>query len=133
LAPRRLDVERIHHEHFEQDFGRFVEHLRRQGAVDVDLTAAHLNQRGDGDWRDAYTPELADRVHARFREDFDRFGYDRESWRSDGARKPGGPMVTIHRLEQEIFERNRVIALLNDRLTARLTARANARRSAKDE
>lgn len=114
LFPDAIPYDMIGHiEQFEQDFARFIEHLHRQGAGDLDLTTMHLNRRSDGDWRDLYTPELADMVYARFREDFDRFAYTRESWQADGTLKAGDPMATIRRLEHEIFERNRVIALLN--------------------
>ncbi|WP_437758499.1 sulfotransferase family 2 domain-containing protein [Sorangium sp. So ce1389] len=106
------------------DFARVVEHLRRNGADDVDLTLGHLNQRSDGDWRAAYTSELADAVYARYREDFERFGYARESWRAAGGLRETDPAVTIRRLEEEIFERNRVIAMLNLQRIPSAAARA---------
>jgi hypothetical protein len=112
-------------EHFEHDFARFAEHLRRQGAADPDLTAGHLNRRSDGDWRAAYTEALADQVHAHYREDFERFGYERESWRAAGGPpRAVDPALTIRRLEEEIFERNRVIAMLWARREPSDTARA---------
>jgi hypothetical protein len=37
------------------------------------------------DWRSHYDEETANRVHAFYREDFDRFGYHRDSWQAPTA------------------------------------------------
>ncbi len=41
----------------------------------------HVNQAVKGDWREAYDPELADKVFAYASQDFELYGYHRESWR----------------------------------------------------
>jgi len=41
-----------------------------------------LNKTTHGDWRDVYEdrPDYAERVYSWAQDDFDRFGYEKESW-----------------------------------------------------
>jgi hypothetical protein len=62
-----------------------------------------------------YTPELAAKVFMLYREDFEKFGYDRNGWqeraRADVQTPPSG-MVPEERFYDEIIERNLIIAQL---------------------
>ena len=55
---------------------------------------------------------LADKVYSLYREDFERFGYDRESWRDGQSATPPTAKVVVaeEKFYDEIIERNLIIA-----------------------
>jgi hypothetical protein len=62
------------------------------------IDALALPRRGcflSGDWRQAYSDELADLVYELARADFDEFGYRRESWRTDETALIGASNNTL--------------------------------------
>lgn len=72
------------------------------------------NASGAADWRSYYDESLADAVYALYRQDFEAFGYERDSWKGG---KPLAPKSAEERfLENEIFERNRMIDMLSSAL-----------------
>lgn len=72
-----------------------------------------------------YDQSLADKVYSLYREDFERLGYDRNSWCASESAVPASPKAVIpeERFYDEIIERNLVITGLyaeRDRLRADL-------------
>lgn len=67
-----------------------------------------LNRSGIPDWRVHYNEELAGRVYEKYAADFHTFGYDRDSWKGSGA--PAGKTPRERYLEEQIFDRNRLIS-----------------------
>jgi len=59
-----------------------------------------------------YNQSLANRVYSLYREDFERLGYSRDSWRDGQPAVPTPPEVAIpeERFYDEIIERNLIIA-----------------------
>jgi hypothetical protein len=87
--------------------------------------AAHNDQRLPNasvpqDWRSYYNEELAKQVYTLYRTDFATFGYTKDSWQG------GNPLLPrTHReafLEEEIYQRNRMITLLSKALKDRKPA-----------
>jgi hypothetical protein len=60
-----------------------------------------------------YSRELADRVYALYRRDFETLKYKQDSWvvvdRRNGGRQPEGILISEERLRDEIVERNLLI------------------------
>jgi len=72
-----------------------------------------------------YDQDLADKVYSIYREDFERLGYDRDSWRDGQSDVPAAQKAVIPeaRFYDEIIERNIIISGLyaeRDRLRADL-------------
>ena len=61
-----------------------------------------------------YTQELADKVHALYRQDFEVFGYDRNTWMSRPHPASKNSDVSPEKFIDEVIERNLVIASLYD-------------------
>jgi len=61
-----------------------------------------------------YDQNLADRVYELYRPDFQRLGYDRDSWRASQSAGPIPPKVVVseERFYDEIIERNLIISSL---------------------
>lgn len=61
-----------------------------------------------------YNQNLADRVYSLYQPDFDRLGYDRDSWRDSQSAGPIPPKVVVpeERFYDEIIERNLIISSL---------------------
>jgi hypothetical protein len=58
------------------------------------------------------TDDIARRIHALYREDFETFGYGADTWPSDGQDTPGN--VTTECFVDEMLERNVILAYLYD-------------------
>jgi hypothetical protein len=90
-------------------------------AIGVSFGTQHdrrsANASAPGDWRSYYDEDLAEQVYELYRQDFEMFGYERDSWRGGAPLPEKTPREAF--LEEEIFERNRMISLLYDALGKR--------------
>ncbi len=61
-----------------------------------------------------YSQDLANKVYVLYRQDFERFGYDRDSWRGSqsAAQMQPNTAVTEDRFYDELIERNIIISAL---------------------
>jgi hypothetical protein len=59
-----------------------------------------------------YNQDLADKIYSLYQEDFERLGYDRDSWRGGQSAVPNPPPAVIPeaRFYDEIIERNLIIS-----------------------
>ena len=75
------------------------------------------NESYGEDWRNHYTPELADIVFRLYKKDFVKFGYNMSSWEGGGNVTPKSPREIY--LENQIFDRNRLISQMYQWINAR--------------
>jgi len=61
-----------------------------------------------------YSQDLADKVYVLYQQDFERLGYDRDSWRDSQSASPIPAKVVVpeERFYDEIIERNIIISSL---------------------
>jgi hypothetical protein len=105
-------------EEFDRGWMLWRSHLEQVQGGAVDVLATARNVSPPEDWRASFDQDLADLAYAYYAEDFDRFGYDRESWRTSAAEheraRSGAETEAFYR--REIVERNRMIDLLYDKI-----------------
>ena len=114
---------------------RFEQHLGLTRALVAD--ARNVSRGSDGE---GYNARLADKVYSLYQEDFEKFGYERDTWparQSDSPETASKCTVPEEVFNDEIIERNLILSLLyqeRDQLRAdlrkvsrfRLLALANA-------
>ncbi|HFD80748.1 MAG TPA: hypothetical protein ENK05_10220 [Gammaproteobacteria bacterium] len=108
-----------------ENFGEgIMEFHRRTGtAAEADPGGNSRNRSDPADWRSHYTEQLAELVYQAYAEDFEYFGYDKDSWRGG---EPLPPKTASERyLEDQIFERNRLISQMYQWINARSKQGAN--------
>lgn len=93
----------------------FSAHLRAAGYRQPVWLPAH-NEGPGIEWRRFYDGDLAGRVYAKYRRDFEEFDYPRDSWRVDLDHIQHAQGDAFDRMrtyyEREIYERNRLISAL---------------------
>jgi hypothetical protein len=83
LLARHIPYRHVYH--METDFARGMSDTLEVLGIDPTWTRAQVERPTNASGKvtePAYTPELAERVHTLYQEDFERFGYDRNSWTS---------------------------------------------------
>ncbi|HED13496.1 MAG TPA: sulfotransferase family protein [Gammaproteobacteria bacterium] len=85
------------------------------------MTQGPANESDGGDWRSHYTEKLAEHVYNLYKEDFDQFGYKKDSWMGGGVLEEKTTREKY--LEDQIFDRNRLISQMYQWINLRMNKR----------
>jgi sulfotransferase famil protein len=104
----------------------FQAHLRSNRPLPAGKSNTHNS------WAAAFTEPLADNIYSLYREDFEAFGYGKNSWQrhsGNASNSTGRSVIAEEKFNDEIVERNLVISSLyqeRDRLLSQLQRRPSA-------
>jgi len=117
VMPRLLAYTRVFRlERLDELYAALSEHLKAFGGGDL-LQERRNASLPHADWRSYYDDLSAASVARVYRDDFEAFGYDPESWRTgDGAAAEAADREDWRRWRAEIVERNAVIDELYEKL-----------------
>lgn len=100
-------------ENLENDLKPLADHLKQFNIHFSDIKIPQKNESKGMNWQAFYDQETADMVYDYYKQDFECFQYDKDSWKTDKADNDKlNKKQRIKYLENEIIKRNKMLQIL---------------------